>query len=73
MRIINIDETWLNESSFIRKTWAPRDGLGNIMHNSVAPRLSIIVALDTEGHVWFALNHSNTDSNVMATFLYYLK
>ena len=72
-RIINVDETWLNESSFIRKTWAPRNGLGNVSLNSVMPRLSMIAALDNDGHVWFSLNHANTDSNVMATFLHHLK
>ena len=28
-RVINIDETWINETSFIRKTWSERDGRGN--------------------------------------------
>ena len=23
-RVINIDETWINETSFVRKTWAQR-------------------------------------------------
>ena len=71
-RIINIDETWLNESSFIRKAWAPRNGLGNVKLNTVTPRLSMIAALDTEGRVWFSLSHSNTDSNVTITFLHNL-
>ena len=68
-RIINIDETWLNESSFVRKAWAPRNGLGNVRLNTVTPRLSMIAALDTDGRVWFSLSHSNTDSNVIMTFL----
>ena len=72
VRIINIDETWLNETSFIRRTWAPRDGSCNAKLNSVAPRLSMIAAMDTEGRVWFSLSHSNTDSNVMITFLHHL-
>ena len=72
-RIINIDETWLNESSFVRKVWAPRNGLGNVKLNTVSPRLSMIAALDTDGRVWFSLSHSNTDSNVMITFLNHLQ
>ena len=71
-RVINIDETWLNESSFIRKTWAPRDGRGNVRQNMVAPRLSMISAMDTDGRVWFSLSHSTTDSNVMITFMHHL-
>jgi len=29
-RVINLDETWLNETSFTRRTWAPKDGSGNV-------------------------------------------
>ena len=71
-RIVNIDETWLNQSSFIRRTWASRDGNGNTVLNAITPRLSMIAAIDTEGRVWFALSHSTTDSNTMALFLQHL-
>ena len=67
--IVNIDETWINETSHSRKTWAPRDGSGNIKLNAVTPRLSMIAALDSEGRVWFSLSHANTDSNTMTIFL----
>jgi len=71
-RIINIDETWINETNYTRRTWAPRDGKGNLQLNTVSPRLSMIAALDTEGRVWFTLSHANTDSNIMSIFLNYL-
>lgn len=32
----------------------------------------MIAALDTDGRVWFALSHANTDSDVMAAFLKHL-
>ena len=32
----------------------------------------MIIALDTEGIVWFTLSHANTDSNMMGLFLYSL-
>ena len=72
-RIINVDETWLNETSHIRKAWAPRDGSTNVPLNTVSPRLSVIAALDTDGKVWFTLCHANTDSNIMILFLRHLK
>ena len=25
-RIVNLDETWLNETNFARRVWAPKDG-----------------------------------------------
>ena len=71
-RVINIDETWLSETSFIRKTWGEKNGNGNMTLNSVIPRVSVIAALDTEGNIWFTLSHANTDSNMMALFFQYL-
>ena len=68
-RIINIDETWLNGTNFIRKTWAEKNGRGNTMKTSVSPRISMIAALDTDGRVWFTLSHANTDSNMIQLFL----
>ena len=70
--MINIDETWLNETSFVRKTWGQRQGQGNYQLISVSPRLSMITALDSEGRVWFTLSHANTDSNMMTLFLLFL-
>ena len=68
-RIINIDETWLNETSFIRNVWTDKKGFGNTRLNTVAPRLSMIAALDTDGKVWFSLSHAATDSDVIGLFL----
>ena len=68
-RIINIDETWIGESNFVRKTWAPRDKRGNTILKTVNPRVSMIAALDTDGRIWFALSHANSDSKIMALFL----
>ena len=68
-RIINVDETWLNESNLIRKSWAPKRGpsVGNT--HTIQPRLSMISALDSEGRIWFALTHATTDSDVIILFL----
>ena len=38
----------------------------------MSPRISLIVALDTEGRLWAALTQANTDADVMAMFLRYL-
>ena len=71
-RVINIDETWINETSFIRKVWGSKGGEGNTTLNAVSPRLSMIAALDTEGNIWFTLTQANTDSNIIALFLHQL-
>ena len=71
-RIINIDETWLNETRFIRKVWAQKTGDGNTRLNAISPRLSMIAALDTNGKVGFCLSHANTDSDAMDLILRHL-
>ena len=60
-RIINVDETWLNESRFMRKTWIPTNATGSVPLNTISPSLSMITALDTDGRVFFALSHAATE------------
>ena len=67
-RIINIDETWINESNFTRKVWGRKDGRGNARFCSITPRISMIAALDFNGKVWYSLSHATTDSDVIALF-----
>ena len=68
-RILNVDESWLNETSFQRKIWCLKDRPSTVTRQGVAPRISLIAALDTEGRVWFSLSHANTDQKVMLVFL----
>ena len=71
-RIINVDESWLNQTRFLRRIWAPSDAAGTFTDKQVAPRISLIAALDTDGRIWFSLTQANTDTDVMTTFLRYL-
>ena len=71
-RIINVDESWLNSTRFIRRSWIPTDAPGTYTDKQVQPRISLIVALDTDGRIWCALTQANTDSDVMTMFLRYL-
>jgi len=71
-RIINLDETWINETSFVRRTWAEKNGEGNVLLNAVVSRLAMITAIDTEGNVWFSLTQVNTNSSIIALFLEHL-
>ena len=38
----------------------------------MAPRISLIVALDTDGKMWSALTQANTDADVMLLFMRHL-
>ena len=54
-RIINVDESWLNQTRIIRRTWAPADATGTFTDKAVNPRISLLVALDSNGKLWCAL------------------
>ena len=71
-RIINVDESWLNQTRWCRRLWVPPDAPCTVTDKTVNPRLSVIAALDTEGNVWCSLTQANTDSDVMTAFLQYL-
>ena len=71
-RIINVDESWINETSFLRKMWCPSYAPATATLRSVTPRISLIAALDTEGRVYYALTQANTDQHVMMVYLQHL-
>ena len=71
-RAINVDESWLNGTRFLRRIWAPVDAAGTFTDKQVAPRISLLAALDTDGKIWCSLTQANTDADVMTTFLRYL-
>ena len=71
-RIINIDESWVNQTKYQRRIWAPARSPASATAKVISPRLSLIAALDTDGRVAFALLHSNTDSDVFMMFLHHL-
>ena len=71
-RIINVDESWLNGTRFLRRLWVPTDAAATVNDKQVVPRISLIAAIDTEGRLWCALTQANTDAGVMTTFLRHL-
>ena len=71
-RIINVDESWLNETSFYRKLWHPKDQVCSVPMQTVSPRLSLIAAIDTDGRTWYTLTQANTYSDVMLLFFKHL-
>ena len=70
--IINIDESWLNETNYTRMMWCPPSGQGTITSKQVAPRIALIAALDTNGRVYYSLSQANTDADVLMLFMRYL-
>ena len=68
-RIINVDETWINETNFVRKSWYPPTSTGKITQRAVTPSLSMIAALDMDGRVYFSLSHAATDQDTFMLFM----
>ena len=71
-RIIQVDETWLNETNFMRLAWSKPMSSASVPTKAVSPSLSLIVALDTDGRVFFSLSHASTDQDTFMLFLQHL-
>jgi hypothetical protein len=54
-RIINVDETWLNQLQFNRFKWCSKGETNSMPTKGVTPRISMIVGLATTGEVYCSL------------------
>ena len=70
--ILNIDESWIGESDFRRKAWCSPEEVNSTPKMLVRPRLSLIVAVDTEGRVYWCMMQTNTNERTMKLFLLHL-
>ena len=52
---VNIDQSWLGMSDFRRYKWAPKNTSNSVAKFSMAPRVTMIVAVCSTGEVWFSL------------------
>ena len=60
--IVNIDETWLDASDYRRFRWKPKHYSNSNPIVQVAPRISMILCMDTLGNVYLSLTQSNSNS-----------
>ena len=70
--ILNIDESWLNSTSFTHSAWSKPGTSATISEKPISYRIALIAALDTEGRIYYSLTQANTDQNVMMVYLQYL-
>jgi len=68
-RILNVDETWLNRNDYRRMKWRPRGETNSLGERSIAPRISVLVAMDQFGEVYMALSQANTDHETFLLFV----
>ena len=58
---LNIDETWLGMSDFRRMKWQAPGTTNSIAAFQMAPRVTMLVAADSLGNIYFALSQSNSN------------
>ena len=68
-RLINIDETWLNQLEFNRAKWCQKGETNSLPTKSMTPRISMIAAVSSNGELYCALTQVNTDSDVVMQFM----
>ena len=54
-RVISIDETWVAETDFRQRKWRERGETNSVVEKVVSPRISMITAIDTDGHIYNSL------------------
>ena len=54
--IINVDETWLNQTDFRRHAWGKRGQRLAVLAKKTSIRISMILAFDSQGAVYFSVS-----------------
>jgi len=54
--VLSIDESWVGQTDFRRMKWTFPGCTNSVAQKQMAPRLSLIAALDTNGSLFFALS-----------------
>ena len=60
--VINIDETWLGMTNFLRMKWALPGSGASMPKKQVQPRISMIAGVDTHGSMYLSLIQANSNS-----------
>jgi hypothetical protein len=69
---LNIDESWLSESNFLRRKWRMPGCNNAVPVHMMAPRVSLIVGLSSTGDLYATLTQVNSNSSVMQVFFHHL-
>ena len=68
-RVINIDESWLNEADFRGRRWKGRGMLNTASDKVFSQKINIIVAIASDGDMWMSLTTCSTNSEIMMLFM----
>ena len=70
--MINIDESWINEKDYRPRCWRKRYDSNSVGTRAVEPRITFMVAIDTDGSLFYALSWVNTDTDSKRLLLHEL-
>ena len=65
---LNIDETWLGMSDFLKMKWQAPGTTNSVAKLEIAPRVTVILGLDSRGNVYLALAQANSNSQMMELY-----
>ena len=68
-RVINIDESWLNEADFRGRRWKGRGMLNTASDKVFSQKINIIAAIASDGNMWMSLTTCSTNSEIMMLFM----
>lgn len=71
-RIINIDESSFDSTTFARYGWQLKDARSSGVVKPLGARITMIAAIDTEGCLWYSISHGTNTGATFSSFLYYL-
>ena len=69
VRVINLDQTWLNQLNFHRRKWRLHGQTHSETLSGVSPRVSMQLAICTSGRLYCAMSQANTDSQSFCLFI----
>ena len=72
VRIINVDQTWINDMFLTRRKWRMRGKVNSWAEKPVNPRIAVQMAVCTDGKLYYAMTQVNTDHNVFCLFMSHL-
>ena len=67
--IINIDESWLPQTFFKYHRWTKKAERSSIPCKEISPRISLIMALSSDGDIYSSITQVNTDSKIMSLYI----
>ena len=68
-RFINIDESWVGSGDYRRRSWQRKGVSNSLPAKKVSPRITLILALDSEAKIYCSLLQANSDEDTMKLFL----